>query len=198
MRKTNLAIKASVTTGEVSELYPSNQNLAEPYIGGSIIRRLVRKTQEGKKIEDCLNEDTDTTASARESLSEVDIMPKKDFTFTATIPTSHSLILKKWHGYIEKIDGQEFTAILTDPLGTDSDIRATFSINEVSEGDRDLVVENALFDWVISRDRKSHGQIENKDFLIFKRLPMWKKSDLNTKSAKVDKLNAWLNSGSTL
>jgi len=198
MRKSNLAIKTDVTSGEVSEPYQNDHSINEPYIGASSIRRIVRKTKEGKKLEDCLNEDRDTTSSTREFLPEVDIMPKKSFTFTSTTPSSHSILLKKWHGYIEKINGQEFTAILTDPLGTDSDIRATFSINEVSEGDRDLVVENAIFDWVISRDRKFHGQIENKDYLIFKRLPMWKKIDLDTESAKVDAFNAWLNTNSTL
>jgi hypothetical protein len=107
-------------------------------------------------------------------------------------PTTYSIVLSKWSGYIESIKGSEFTAVLTDVFGKRPDIRATFSINEVSESDRRLVVENALFDWVINRERKTHGQITNYDVLIFKRLPMWKKSDLNKKSKIVEGINAWL------
>ena len=197
MRKSNLALKSDVTSGEVPELYPSGSGLPQSYIGSSGIRRLVRKTKGGQKIEDYLHEE-DTTSSASEFISEEPIMPINIFELTPPSFTSHSVILKKWNGYIVDIDRQEFTAVLTDPLGNSPDMKASFSIEEVSEGDRDLVVENALFDWVISRERKLHGQIENKDFLIFKRLPMWQKSDLDAKSAKVDAFNAWLNTSSTL
>lgn len=198
MRKSNLALKIDATSGEVAEPYLSGPGIPESYVGVSGIRRLVRKTKEGKKTEDSLNEQLDPTSSASELISEEAIMPIDLFELTSPTFSSHSIVLKKWNGYIVNIEREEFTAILTDPLGKSPDIKASFSIDEVAEGDRDLVVENALFDWVISRERKLHGQIENKDFLIFKRLPMWKKSDLDAKSAKVDAFNAWLNTRSTL
>jgi hypothetical protein len=198
MKKSNLALKSDATSGETAELYPHDSDLPQPYIGGSSIRRLVRKTKAGQKIEDYLQEEVGTTSSTSEFLSEEPLMPVNIFELTTPSFTSHSVVLKKWNGYITSIDKEEFTAVLTDPLGNSPDMKVSFSIDEVSEGDRDLVVENALFDWVISRERKIHGQIENKDFLIFKRLPMWQKSDLDAKSAKVDAFNAWLNTTSTL
>ena len=186
MRQNNLALKADETLGEFSETY-----------GISSIRRLARKLEEGRKIEDYLKEEINDTASGITHLPEVGIRREESFELPLPSSSNYSIILKKWNGYIENINGQEFTAVLTDPLGKSPDIRASFSIDEVSEGDRDLVTENALFDWVVSRDRKSHGQVENKDFLIFKRLPMWKKSDLDSRSTKVEAFDAWLNSSST-
>jgi hypothetical protein len=105
---------------------------------------------------------------------------------------THSIVLKKWHGYIDSIEGEEFTALLSDGTRQIPDIKITFSKSDVSEGDRELVCEGALLDWVICRSRKSHGQIENIDILVFKRFPMWKKSDLDGSSAKVKEYNEWL------
>ncbi len=190
MRRSSAAFKRSTTSY-------SGQDISKAYLGRSSICRLVGKTEEGKVIEDSLKEESASTASPRKLLFAEDIMAAEQFLKLRQNATSHSIVLQKWHGYIDKIEGDEFTAILTDPSGRTADIKASFSIDEVSEGDRDLVCENAFFDWVVSRERKSHGQIENKDFLVFRRFPMWKKSDLEARSDKVDAFDEWLNSSTS-
>lgn len=192
MRKNSIAFKMDSTSAFPQESKEGISRTFQDYVGGSGIRSFIRKTADGKVIDDTINESVSGTAITKEF--HPDIIPMKNFYRPVEEVGNYSIVLKKWHGYIESIKGTEFTAIISDPSGRDGDLSAVFSIDEVSEGDRDLVCENALFDWVISRERKSHGQIENKDFLVFKRFPMWKKSDLDTKSPKVDSFNEWLNS----
>lgn len=108
---------------------------------------------------------------------------------------SYSLAQKEWHGYVENIteDG-EFTAVLKDKSGAESDIRVDFSVDEVNEGDRDLIKEGALIRWIIGKERKVHGQIKNNDYIIFPRFPVWKKDELSGESSVVRDFNNWLNS----
>ena len=187
----NLAIKNDTT----SELYTdSDPQYDKAYFGDSAIRQLINKAENGGKIDSFLEDDSGSAASI--SGANISILPRTDF---SEMPqsSSHSIIKQKWNGYIESVNDQEFTAILSDSSGNEPDIKAIFPLDEVSEGDRHLVSENAIFDWIISRERKIHGQIQNKDLLVFRRFPMWKKQDLEKESKKVEEFNAWLNHDTT-
>jgi len=191
MTEANLAIKSDTTSELYSDNDPQND---ESYFGGSAIRQLINKTEDGGRIDSFLEDDSGSTSSI--SRTNLPILPRRNF---SEMPqsSSHSIIKQKWTGYIDSINGQEFTAILSDSSGKEPDIKASFCIDEVSEGDRHLVSENAVFDWILSKERKIHGQIENKDLLVFRRFPMWKKQDLEKESKKVEEFNAWLTHGTT-
>jgi hypothetical protein len=124
-------------------------------------------------------------------------MPPTSTLLESRRPHTHSIVIQKFHGYVDEIIGEKFTAVFTDPSGQIPDLKASFSLDDVSEGDRNLVTENAVFYWVMSRERKPHGQISNKEVLIFRRFPMWKKSDLEIESPEVNALNEWLNPNTT-
>lgn len=95
---------------------------------------------------------------------------------------------KIFYGYIENTteDG-EFTAVLKDKSGTESDIRVDFFVDEVNEKDRDLIKEGALIKYII--------EPKNNDYIIFlQRFPVWQKDELSRKSSVVRDFNNWLNS----
>ena len=108
----------------------------------------------------------------------------------------YSLAQKEWYGYVENVSEEdgEFTAVLKDKSGKESDIRVDFAIDEVNEGDRDLIINGALIRWIIGKERKVHGQIKNNDYIIFPRFPIWKKEELSENSSVVKDFNDWLNS----
>ncbi len=108
----------------------------------------------------------------------------------------YSLAQKEWQGYVENVSEEngEFTAVLKDKSGKESDIRVDFSIDEVNEGDRGLVQEGALIRWIIGKERKVHGQIKNNDYIVFQRFPVWQKGESDKDSSVVRNFNNWLNS----
>lgn len=184
--------RASSLPARESEFTPKNG-----YYGSKSIQLHLGKTSDGKIIEDLLPETKNPTEVKRNVSEAPQIIPYQSQAIQEHNRIyKHSTVLKKWHGYIQFIEGDSFTAMLVDANSENLTMEATFSIEEVSEGDRDLVVEGALFDWVIGRERKVHGQIANEDFLVFKRFPMWKKGDLEKKSIKVDEFNEWLSTNS--
>lgn len=172
-------------------LRPATQVDEESILGEESLYFQLGKAPEGKLIEDPLNENESDTF-ARSPLSRRPFVRMSEADRQLYDTESHSIVLKKWSGYIREIEHEEFTAVLIDAENENLSIEASFSINEVSEDDRDLVQEGALFDWIISRQRMIHGQIANNDVLVFKRFPMWEKSDLNKQSSIVDSFNDWL------
>ncbi len=200
----NSTDNTDLKSGSLDEADPNPDNISNPNVDISKILNSVSTTidstsninlvEELTTSADFGNEAANIIVSTALERSPLGIIIVNSNLLPQAIPTTYSLVLSKWHGFIESIEGNNFIGYLTDALGKRPDMRATFSKSDVSEGDRKLISENALFDWVISRERKVHGQITNTDFLIFKRFPMWKRSDLDKKSKVVEELNAWLKS----
>jgi hypothetical protein len=168
----------------------------EKILGTDAIRAQYGKAEKITKFDPLNEENENSTSAESQNFSEHQIILLTEANRQLFQTSSHSLVLKKWNGHILSINGEEFTAMLVDGENESLNMEATFTIDEVSEGDRDLIAEGALFDWVIGRQRMTHGQIVNNDFLIFRRFPMWKKTDLEKKSVVVDSFNEWLNSSS--
>ena len=73
-------------------------------------------------------------------------------------------------------------------------LEAIFSIDEVSESDKPLLSEGAIFYWIIGFKDYPSGQRKTEQFLRFRRLPIWSKRDIERLDARVNDLKAFLQS----
>lgn len=96
--------------------------------------------------------------------------------------------LEQYEGTVTSIEGEEFVARLRNTLEEEPLQQATFPLNLVSESDRDLVAEGAVFYWSIGYRIEPHGQRSLSSHVVFRRLPAWSKQDI----AKLEKRSAAL------
>jgi len=88
-------------------------------------------------------------------------------------------VLQQFEGVVQSFEKNEWTAWITDK--TDSgrgreDV--TFSTEEIPEPDRELAAPGAVFYWSIGYKDSADGQRERVSAIRFRRIPVWKKSDL--------------------
>ncbi len=98
----------------------------------------------------------------------------------------------EWEGYVESISDHEFTAKMV-YLNSNSSIPtdiATFSIDEVSEDDWQLLIKGAIFRWIIGYERLSSGQVRKVSELYFRRLPVHSEKDYKRSLNKAKNLIA--------
>ena len=96
-------------------------------------------------------------------------------------PANRRAIQQTWEGVVltsPSKDG-EFEARLKDltyPRAPEE--AATFSIAQISEGDRDLIVPGGVFYWFIGYEINNYGQLTPIAPIRFRRLPSWTPSQL--------------------
>lgn len=101
-------------------------------------------------------------------------------------------LLQKWEGTVTACSQQEFTAVLREKGQPDQE--ATFDLEEVPEGDRELIVAGAVFHWSIGyRDRR--GQRSRESIIRFRRLPAWTRRELERADQEADEIIAALHWG---
>ena len=86
-------------------------------------------------------------------------------------------LLQQWEGTVTGIAVDEFTAELrdlTEPANHREE--ATFDLDEVSPGDRQLMALGAVFRWSIGYRTSSAGQRERVSQLRFVRIPGWRRA----------------------
>jgi hypothetical protein len=94
-------------------------------------------------------------------------------------------LLQQWEGVVTSVDQGEFDAQLEDAQDpTRPRESATFSVEEVSEGDTPLVKVGAVFYWYIGYRTSEGGQKERVSALRFRRLPAWTASELRAARQK--------------
>ena len=97
----------------------------------------------------------------------------------------------EWEGYVESIsEGKFFVKMVNvrsnSPLPTD---QATFSKDDISEHDQQLLKEGAIVRWIIGRERLPTGQIRKVSEIHFRRLPAFRMEDYRQ---ALDKANVLL------
>lgn len=108
-----------------------------------------------------------------------------------------SVIIAKqeWEGHVQSVDGDRFNAILydlTDRSAADAEL-GEFDIEEVSPGDKLLVAEGAVFNWIIGYETTPAGQKKSVSYLVFRRLPAFRQKDIEFSKAKLQPLFDFLN-----
>ena len=93
---------------------------------------------------------------------------------------------QEWEGYVTEIYGEDFKAHLIDLSSEDIEEIAEFSINEVSNTQKELVKEGAVFRWSIGYERLRGGNKRKVSSIIFRRLPAWTKKDLSKSISEVE------------
>ncbi|HEX8947795.1 MAG TPA: hypothetical protein VF790_02465, partial [Dissulfurispiraceae bacterium] len=93
-----------------------------------------------------------------------------------------AIALQKWEGVVTEIGKDVFNARLFDLTANNPEEIAEFSIDDVSEDDRELLKPGAIFYWSIGYLTTRTGQRMRMSFIKFRRLPAWTERDI--KSAK--------------
>lgn len=110
---------------------------------------------------------------------ESEKMPQKVRILPVAPQTKGYKLLQLWEGIVESVDGNDFTAVLSDRTTPDTDDEiAEFSMDDVMPDDQHLVVEGALFIWAIAYEI-SGGTRYRKSEIRFRRMGVWTKTDIN-------------------
>lgn len=103
--------------------------------------------------------------------------------------TQRFAVLQKWEGTVSSVAGEEFVAVtrdLTNPSSPDEEV--TFSVEEVPEADRPLIMPGAVFYWAVGYELTISGQRKRVSALRFRRLPAWTRSEIGAVRHKAETL----------
>jgi hypothetical protein len=94
-------------------------------------------------------------------------------------PPSKFIVLHRWEGSVLEVSNGECRAIIRDLTRTKApDEEISFSIDEISESDRQLAVPGSIFYWAIGYEDSPQGQRFRKSAIRFQRLPAWTETDI--------------------
>ncbi|GEM_PF-4896083 len=103
------------------------------------------------------------------------------------------IILQEWEGQVTSIHRQDgvFVANLIDKTAKDTieTEEAEFPIDDLSNGDRELLEEGAMFCWVIGREYLG-TQCKRFSRINFRNLPQWSETELLDADKEAERLNA--------
>ena len=88
--------------------------------------------------------------------------------------------LQEWEGTVTEVDGDTFTARLTDLTAGKrvAEEEADFLIDDLTDDDRQLLVPGAIFRWAVGYQRSSGGSKKRVSHIVFRRLPMLTDKDV--------------------
>jgi hypothetical protein len=96
--------------------------------------------------------------------------------FVSYSTNSRFKLLQKFEGTILRVIGEECLAHIRDDKDPNNVEEITFPLAEILY-DQDLAVEGAVFNWYIGYEDIA-GQRYRKSAIVFRRLPAWRKEDL--------------------
>ncbi len=98
--------------------------------------------------------------------------------------------LQEWEGFVLRIGQDAFLARLRDVTfdGDHEDEEVELPLSDVSDSDRDLLREGALFRWVIGYQKSRAGTTRRLSQVVFRRLPAWTRADFAVAKAKTKEL----------
>jgi hypothetical protein len=89
-------------------------------------------------------------------------------------------LLQKWEGTVIEVEGEVIRAQIQDLFDRSQPLEeVTFSVEEVSKSDRSLVAPGAVFYWMIGYLDRVTGQRTRESRIVFRRLPEWKRSEVD-------------------
>jgi hypothetical protein len=97
--------------------------------------------------------------------------------------------LQEWEGFVNEIGVDCFTGLLVDLTAkkTRAEEQMEFPISDLSEDDRSLLREGAIFRWSIGYQTQ-HGTKKRVSQVVFRRLPVWTRSDFEESNQKVKEI----------
>lgn len=105
-------------------------------------------------------------------------------------------VLQKFEGTVVSVIRDEFVAVIRDLTNpSQPKERATFLIEDVSESDRPLVEDGAVFYWSLGYETSAAGQRKRISLVRFRRLPLWSESDAEVVERETDELEKIFGTG---
>lgn len=124
----------------------------------------------------------DTIPFKQQGLSPIFYLPTVD-------PEENRFIcLQKWQGVVIEVRTDSFIARLYDLNNKANEEEAELPIAEISDGDRELVKPGAVFYWSIGYLEIKTGQRIRASLTRFRRLPAWRKKDLELAQVEAEKM----------
>jgi hypothetical protein len=93
--------------------------------------------------------------------------------------TYNFTVLEEWEGTVLSVENDSFTAQLKSAIPGTPEERASFTLDEVSDSDRDLIRDGAVFYWTVGSRFEFHGQKSLQSTLRFRRLPAWSQREID-------------------
>lgn len=103
------------------------------------------------------------------------------------------IVLQRWIGRVVSVHGDRFVAVTNDATNPRNPAEEVeFDLAEVSEGDRPLIAEGAVFYWSIGYRDSLGGQRERTSSLRFVRSPRLSEAAVNRVFEEADRMAAFL------
>ena len=106
-------------------------------------------------------------------------------------PSTRFEVLQKWEGIVLDVLRESFTARLIDLTLEGSDEEAEFALDEIDEGDKDLLKPGAVFYWNIGYSDSPSGRARV-SIIRFRRLPVWRSEELQRAKRDAERLSGLL------
>lgn len=109
---------------------------------------------------------------------------------TVPFPVESAIVIQDWEGCVVEVSEENFSARLLDrtrKLPVETEL-AEIPIEQVDDGDRELVREGAIFYLTIRRRILQNGRHENSSQLVFRRMPGWHASTLRRAREEAEEL----------
>lgn len=106
-------------------------------------------------------------------------------------PSTRFEVLQKWEGIVLDVLPDSFTARLIDLTLEGSDEEAEFALEEIDEGDKDLLKPGAVFYWNIGYSDSPSGRARV-SIIRFRRLPVWRSEELERAKRDAERLSGLL------
>lgn len=92
---------------------------------------------------------------------------------------AYFLPIERWEGYVSAIGEESFQAQLLSLTQGGPEEFAEFELVDISPGDRELLVEGAVFYWSVGYHISETRQRMKASVVKFRRLPAWQERDMN-------------------
>jgi len=100
--------------------------------------------------------------------------------------------LQKWEGFVLSITGNTFLARLYDISNKGFEEEAEIPLEEISDDDKELLEEGAVFYWSLGYLKKKNGQKIRQSIIKFRRLPTWHTSEIQSAQKNASRIRGQL------
>lgn len=99
--------------------------------------------------------------------------------------------IQEWDGYVVKVNANSFQARLTDITNDDAvdEEEVEIPFRELDEDSRSQLAEGRLFRWSIGYQHSRTGQKTRVSQIIMRRLPAWRREDLDAAKSEARELS---------
>lgn len=106
-----------------------------------------------------------------------------------TLPRERVRVLQQWEGVVTEVTSDSFFADLQDLSDSSQPLEVVeIPIDEVSEDDRPLLVEGAIFYWSIGHETSAGGQLRRMSEIRLRRTPRWTKRAIQQVMKRAEEL----------